>query len=73
MLRWIKNSKSTYGVFTAIKGIKLNKAGRYVACLNIRIAEGINNPKKMKNIYIGSYDTLKEAKQKRVEYILSLL
>ena len=34
---------------------------------------GHNKPKQSKSIHIGTYDTLKEAKEKRVEYILSLL
>ena len=73
MLKWIKNSKSTYPTKTGYKGIEITKEGKYVAKLMIRIADGHNKPKKVKGITIGTYGTIKEAKIERVKYILRFL
>lgn len=72
MLKWIKNSKSkkTYKNSkrgTGYKGITITHVGKYESRLDIFIKD------KWKAIYIGTYDTLYEAKKARVDYILSLL
>lgn len=73
MLKWIKNSKSNIKTKTGYKGIVKNATGKYVAEINIRLSSGKNKPKKVGYINIGTFDTLKEAKKARVEYIINLL
>lgn len=66
MLKFIRNSKST-NKSTGYKGIRKTPSDKYTAALNIWL-DG-----KTRNIHIGTYDTLKEAKQARVKFILSLI
>ena len=73
MLKWIKNSKSNYQSKTNYKGIQLDVNGDYIAKVTVRIANGHNKPKQVKHIVLGTFKTLKEAKEKRVKYILSQL
>ena len=73
MLRWIKNSKGgSRNKSTGFKGITLSLYGKYVAHVTYQ-SLGVYKNSKQHNLYVGTYDTLKEAKEKRVEYILSLL
>ena len=74
MLKWIENSKGAVNNKSSkYKGIKLTEKGSYVASVNLRLSEGIGKPKKAKYIYIGTYSSVKEAKNKRIEFILNLL
>ena len=73
MLKWIKNSKSTYPTKTGYKGIELTKDGKYVAKVMFRLADGHKKPKKVATITIGRYKTVEEAKKERVKYILRFL
>lgn len=73
MIRWIKNSKgSITNTTTKYKGISVTKYGKYKACVRVK-NRGVYKDSKQHVLYIGNFDTLKEAKAKRVEYILSLL
>jgi hypothetical protein len=72
MLKWIKNSKGeSRNKSTGFKGIKLSPAGKYVSLVVVK-NKGVYKDSKQYNLYVGTYNTLKEAKEKRVEYILSL-
>ena len=74
MLKWIKNSKGAINnKSTNYKGITRNENGKYKANISIRLSVGKGKPKELKTIYIGEYDTLKEAKKARIDYILGLL
>ena len=73
MFKWIKNSKGAItNKGTNLKGISVTKDGNYKAFVGVR-NKGVYKPSKAHIIYIGTYKSVKEAKQKRVEYILSLL
>ena len=74
MLKWIKNSKGAVNNnSTKYKGITVDANGMYKAVLCIRLSKGKGKPKELKNIYIGTYESVKEAKANRIEYILNLL
>lgn len=74
MIKWITNSKGAVNnKSTNYKGITKKENGKYKANICIRLSVGKGKPKESKTIYIGEYDTLKEAKKARIEYILGLL
>lgn len=73
MIKWIKNSKGAVtNESTKYKGISVTKDGNYKAFVRVR-NKGVYKPSKAHIIYVGTYKSIKEAKSKRVEYILSLL
>ena len=74
MLKWIKNSKGAKNnESTGYKGITFGNNSKYKANIAIRLSAGKGKPKELKVIYLGEYDTIKEAKTARIEYILGLL
>jgi hypothetical protein len=70
MLKWIKNSKGRLG--NKYKGVFITKDG-YRSEVIINIPETRQNPKGIKRVYLGYSKSLKEAKAKRIAYILSLM
>ena len=73
MLRWITNSKGSITNKTSkFKGIGITNNNRFKAIVTVR-ANGVYKDTKSINIYIGTYDTLNEAKTARINYILNLL
>lgn len=69
MLKWIKNSKgASTNKSSDYKGIYVTRYGKYRTKVVVRNGE---NPPYTVNL--GNFNTLKEAKKARVDYILSLL
>jgi len=66
MIKIVKNSKSKKG--SGFKGIRLDEVVK-----KYKASVSIYNNKTTCIKYLGYFDTLKEAKKARVEYILKLL
>ena len=74
MLKWIVNSKGAVNNdVSGYKGITSGSNDKYKAQIGIRLSVGKGKPKELKTIHIGQYDTIKEAKKARIDYILGLL
>ncbi|QIG62302.1 hypothetical protein [Tenacibaculum phage JQ] len=70
MFKWITNSKGR--LKNKYKGVFLTKDG-YRAEVIVEIPETRQSEKKIKRIYLGYYNSEKEARDARINYILNLL